>query len=229
LLPSDLPTVPGYEIDGWYEPAGPAALVGGDWYDAFTLPDGTLVLVVGDAAGHGVPATAAMAQVRHLVRAFCVDAASPAVVLERVDRTLRTVAPEVGTYVTCALAWVTPASGSVLLASAGHLPPLVVTDTAATLVPVAPAPPLGLFRAGATPPPVVEHTVEPGATVVLFTDGLVERRGHAVDDGMAQLVVQAAPILRSRPPRPASRIASLRTVLASREDDACVLALRRCP
>ena len=173
-----------------YQPALKLAQVGGDWYDFFELPDGTLSVVIGDVAGHDQRAAAAMAQVRNVLRgvSYTLHPADPSAVLRGVDRVLtrsqeRTVATGLVAHVRR-----TDETGlSLRWSNAGHPPPVLIdADGAARLLETKPNLLLGLDEDA----PRADHDVvlAPGETVVLYTDGLVERRGVAVTEGMAWLV-----------------------------------------
>ncbi len=182
-------THPGLDIAVRYVPAAQAAQVGGDWYDSFVLPGGTVGVVVGDVAGHDENAAAAMAQLRNLTRGVAYSLrTSPAAVLTGVDRALEGLG--VDAVATALLLEVTDAGAGGLSArwsNAGHPPPVLVSaDGSARLLEGPPDLLLGL-EAGTERS---DHTVvlEPGSTLVLYTDGLVERRGASLDDGLAWLV-----------------------------------------
>jgi hypothetical protein len=181
--------VPGLDLAVRYRPAGEQAGIGGDWYDAFELPDGSLTVVVGDVTGHDEYAAAAMAQVRNLLRgvAWTVQG-SPAQVLAGLDRAMDGLAVDV--FATAVLAQVGAASdhGTRALAwsNAGHLPPVLVTpDGAARLLASPPDVLLGLGDAARVDH---AHTLQPGAAIVVYTDGLIERRGVSLVDSLAWLV-----------------------------------------
>ncbi|MEI5672444.1 MULTISPECIES: PP2C family protein-serine/threonine phosphatase [unclassified Nocardioides] len=177
-----------------YQPAAEAAQVGGDWYDAFTLPDGTLTLVVGDVAGHDESAAAAMGQLRSLVRGIAYTGlGTPAAVLSALDSAMAGLA--VGTVATALVAQARPAAeGGIALtwASAGHPPPVLSDVDGAVLVEHVPDLLLGLDPAAAR----TDHelAIGPDATLLLYTDGLVERRGVPITDSLEWLrtVVGAA-------------------------------------
>jgi serine phosphatase RsbU (regulator of sigma subunit) len=176
------PQRPGLEIAVRYRPATRVAQVGGDWYDAFAGPDGTLLLAVGDITGHDRTAAAAMAQVRTLLRgAAYAEPESPAYSLAAVERAMDGLA--IGVFATGVLAEL---DGRALhWCNAGHLPPAVLApDGRARLLATAPEPLLGV-GAGTR----AEHAteLEPGSIVVLCTDGLVERRDRSIDRGLALL------------------------------------------
>jgi len=183
LLPSALPTLPELSFAARYLPAGGAAL-GGDWYDVFVLPSGDAWVVSGDVGGHGFRASVVMGRLRSTIRAYALEDRSPNEVLELADRKLQHFEPNEIATVACAM--LAPPFNEVQLASAGH-PPAVLArpDDAAALVEMTPEPPLG---AGWT----LERTstivpLPPGAVLLLYTDGLVERRGESVDVGFERL------------------------------------------
>lgn len=175
LLPTSLPSVPGWVLDARYEPAG-TGQVGGDWYDVLPLSDGRLALTIGDVTGHGLATAAAMGQLRNATRAYLLDAAPPGVVLARVGALARWTLP--GQMATMAVAVLDPATGEVEYAGAGHLPPLVVrADGSAAWEPVLGAPLIGLL----TEQPVAGRTtLAPGDALLLLTDGVIERRRESL-------------------------------------------------
>jgi CheY-like chemotaxis protein len=180
LLQSQLPDVAGLELAVRYEPAGSQTEVGGDFYE-LTMLDGRLLVAIGDVAGHSLHAATVMAEVRHAVRAYAVEGHSPATVLGLVNRFMRTVLPY--DSATLCLLTLNPATGAIRMASAGHLPPLLhVGGEVSFLHPHGPL--LGL---NAPPPAELEFTLPPGGTLVLYTDGLVERRDADIDVGLAAL------------------------------------------
>jgi sigma-B regulation protein RsbU (phosphoserine phosphatase) len=190
-LLGDSPRVAGLETAVRYLPATRYAQVGGDWYDAFLLPDGRAMLVIGDVTGHDAPAAATMAQVRGMLRAIAQSTGgSPAAVLSCLDEVLASL--EFHTLVTVAVATIDlrgAGEGTALLcwSSAGHLPPVFVrADGRVQLLERTPERVLGVD------PSVVrtdhELTLRPGDTLLLYTDGLVERRNAPLDDGLDRLV-----------------------------------------
>ncbi|MDO9458490.1 PP2C family protein-serine/threonine phosphatase [Nocardioides sp.] len=182
------PTVPeGYRVATRYQPAVQTAQVGGDWHDAFALPDGRLVLTVGDVSGHDRHAAAAMAQMRNLLRGIAhASDPDPAAVLTALDGALHGL--EVGTFATAVLAVLEPddRGGSTLTwSNAGHPPPYVVHDGAVTELQSVPELLLGVEPTSRRTTSRV--TLARGSTVVLYTDGLVERRDRVLDAGLAWL------------------------------------------
>jgi hypothetical protein len=166
----------GLQVAVRYLPATERARVGGDWYDAFAAPDGSLTVAVGDVTGHDQWAAAAMAQIRNLLRgiAYAGPAApAPALVLDGLDRAMDGLA--VGVYATAVLADVRPDQRTLRWSNAGHPPPVLLgPDGRARLLQTPPDPLLGLGGSGGRSEHV--RSLEPGSSVVFYTDGLVERR-----------------------------------------------------
>jgi PAS domain S-box-containing protein len=187
LLPERLPTIEGLEVVPQYLPAGRGAAVGGDWYDALERADGRVVLVVGDVVGHGLRAAAMMGQLRNAFRAYGLAEASPAEVMARVNRLVISGGEEA--MATVLYLVLDRETGDVSFSSAGHPPPLVLSSDGATFleggrsVPVGAAEP-GIFRETST-------VLPPGATLLLYTDGLVERRDAPLDERLNELAVAA--------------------------------------
>ena len=180
VLPVSLPRVDGVQLAARYLPGTAHLDVGGDWFDAVTLPDGKLALVVGDVVGKGVQAAASMAQLRNAIRAFSVEPLKPSSALARLNRLAETALDT--SFATVAYLVLDPETGVCRAASAGHPPPLVAfPDGRVEFLERARGLPLGTgidskYR---------QQTIElpAGAIVVLYTDGLVERRGRSIDDG----------------------------------------------
>jgi serine phosphatase RsbU (regulator of sigma subunit) len=187
LLPAGLPTVGGVELTARYLPASAEIHVGGDWYDALALADGTVGLVIGDVAGHGVAAAAIMGQLRTAWRAYTLDGHPPAGIIERLHRLLATVEPEV--LATCCCVVADPSSGLVRWASAGHLDPLMrAPDTTTAFLDGGRTVPLGVPLDGSGDPiPEGQATLAPGSLLLLYTDGLVERRQESLQAGLNRL------------------------------------------
>ncbi|MBQ1018919.1 SpoIIE family protein phosphatase [Micromonospora sp. D93] len=187
LLPRGLPTVAGLDFAVRYEPASAQTEVGGDFYELVML-DGHLLMAIGDVAGHSLHAATVMAELRHAVRAYAVEGHQPGEILHRVNELMRTLLPnEVATL--CVLL-LHPATGRVRLASAGHLPPLLIMDGKVDFVQHS-APLLGIR---APRPADLEFVVPAGATLVLYTDGLIERRDATIDEGLSALAAVAATV-----------------------------------
>jgi CheY-like chemotaxis protein len=187
LLPQRMPRLPGLSTAVRYLPASRQAEVGGDFYELAVI-DGRLLMAIGDVAGHSLHAATVMAEVRHAVRAYAVDGHPPAAVLERVNRVLGLLLP--GEAATICLLTLDPATGRIRLANAGHLPPLVVEDGRPRFIHHR-GPLLGVR---ADRPEDLEFVLSPGGTLVLYTDGLIERRNTEIDKGLALLTATAVPV-----------------------------------
>lgn len=183
LLPERLPEIPGVALAGRYLPGAAGLEVGGDWYDVFLLGGGRVGLTIGDVVGRGLGAAAAMGQLRTAIHAYALETTSPAAVLERLSRLVQELdAPRMATLVYAVL---DPESGRLCFASAGHPPPLLATPGgAARYLEGGRFLPLGM--AGGAPQETVV-VLEPGSTLLLYTDGLVEKRGGSIEDGMEAL------------------------------------------
>jgi sigma-B regulation protein RsbU (phosphoserine phosphatase) len=182
LLPTALPAMPGLDLAARY--VSGSGTVGGDWYDVFVLPDGRLGVVVGDVAGSGLEAAVIMGRMRSALRAYVLEAPDPATALRMLDRKIQYFEPDAMATVLYGL--YTPETGEFAVSLAGHLPPvLAARGERAGLLPVRPDPPIGT----ADDPPRRSATVfiPPGALLCCFTDGLVERRDHSIDDGIGKL------------------------------------------
>ncbi|MFC4148986.1 SpoIIE family protein phosphatase [Micromonospora mangrovi] len=180
LLPRRLPEVAGLDLAVRYEPASAQTEVGGDFYELVML-DGHLLVAIGDVAGHSLHAATVMAELRHAVRAYAVEGHQPGVILERVNELMRTLLPN--ELATICVLLLHPGSGLIRLASAGHLPALISADGRVEYVQQS-APLLGVR---APRPTDLEFVLPAGATLVLYTDGLIERRDATIDDGLAAL------------------------------------------
>jgi serine phosphatase RsbU (regulator of sigma subunit) len=220
---ADLPDCSPLKLAARYVPAREAAEVGGDWYDAFRLPQGATAVVVGDLAGHDIDAAVRMAQTRSLLRALAVDRDEPpGPVLCRLDVVLAQL--YVGQSGTCVYAQLSEEAGtwSALLANAGHLPPLLLTGEATDYLAGTPEALLGAgVRGSRTTVPV---PLAPGATLLLYTDGLIERRGHSIDDGLTELRTAAAALDDLPPDQLCDRL--LAQFAQAPSDDVCLLAVR---
>jgi PAS domain S-box-containing protein len=221
LLPERLPTLPGLEMAARYMPGGPGADVGGDWYDAMLLEGGRIGLAMGDVVGHGLGAAALMGQLRNALRAYALDGHSPAAVVERLDRLVEELEP--GRMATLLFVIIEPDLTALRFASAGHLPPLVLSpDGEARYLDQVRNVPLGV----AAGKEYMEGTaeLEAGSMLVTYTDGLVEERGTAIDRGLDTL--KEAVISGPRSPEPLCEHI-IATMLEHRApmDDIAVLAL----
>ena len=188
LLPDTLPTVPGMILAAKCLPVTRNMEIGGDWYDAFRLPDGRLAVATGDVMGKGLTAAAGMGRVRNALRALALTDPRPAAVLAGLDRLF--LATELAEQVTTvAYLVVNPLTGDGVAANAGHLPPLLLAPDGSTwLDPAEAGTPLGW----ASPRQQYAFRLPPGNTAVLYSDGLVENRKRGLDAGLDELVAVAA-------------------------------------
>ncbi|MGW0121173.1 PP2C family protein-serine/threonine phosphatase [Streptomyces sp. NPDC003327] len=181
---TELPTPPGLLLAARCLPAAQGMNIGGDWYDAFHLPDGSLITVMGDVTGHGLRAAVVMGQLRTALRAYAVGDSGPGAVLTKLHRMLRHLQPDL--YATAMIARFRPGEAEVVWASAGH-PPAVVRDAVGTvrLLDAKPGVMLGL----PVPFTYEEHTafLPPGSSLAMYTDGLVERRARGIAPGIERL------------------------------------------
>ena len=179
LLPDRLPTAEGIELAGHYLAGGDAVEVGGDWYDAVRRPDGIIELCVGDVSGKGIGAATVMGRQRNVFQVYAHDHASPAEIIRRM---LRHAGEEEMITLTCVS--LDPYTGELVYSCAGHPPPLVVDRRSGkvTRLDRASAPPMGVAEAG----DIVEARLlpTPGSVLAMYTDGLIERRGQNIDEGI---------------------------------------------
>jgi serine/threonine-protein kinase RsbW len=224
LLGGGPPTFDRVVVAAAYRPGTAALEVGGDWYDAFRLPSGSLAFVVGDVVGHGLEAAVAMGQLRGAVSALA-QTTGPALLLERLDSFVETV-PSAATA-TIAYADLDAATGLMRYACAGHPPPLVVSPDGRTrFLWDGRSAPLGSSM-GDVRREAAEQ-LEEGETLVLYTDGLVERRGRSIDEGLARLA-RIARLSSLGAPALADAICDDLIDSQSQDDDVCVLTVHRIP
>ena len=221
VLPETLPAMEGATVAARYLPGTAAMDVGGDWFDTIPLADGRLGFVVGDVVGKGVHAASTMAQLRNGMRALTLDASDPARIVTKLNRLLGsyTDAP----FATMGFVTVDPHTHRVAVVSAGHLPPLVLSpDGTATFLNIGRALPLGVD------PDLVyvaeDATVDPGSTIVLYTDGLVERRDRSLDEGL-RLLAEAVEGSLATPEELVDLILGALIGDAERGDDVALLAI----
>ena len=219
LLPSALPEIRGAQLAARYVPG--RGVVGGDWYDVFTLPSGELCVVMGDVAGSGLAAAVIMGRMRSALRAYALETSDPGEVLDRLDRKMRHFEPDA--LATVLYAVIDTAHEQMRLCLAGHFPPVIAA-------PGRPAEPVraaaGLMigvGGGAARRPVTTVTLPPGALLCFFTDGLIERPGEVIDDGLARL----CQVVAAQDPEAAS--AAVMAALIGSEparDDVALLMIR---
>ncbi|MET9290900.1 SpoIIE family protein phosphatase [Streptomyces sp. NPDC003077] len=225
LLPQ-LPRVPGLGMTARYLPAPDASQVGGDWYDAFTLTDGTTALAIGDVVGHDLDAAAGMAQLRNMLRAHAWSRQeSPSKIVEWLDDTsLRIAEVSMATMVFARMTEDDDGQFTLTWTNAGHPPPLLVTHEGVTHY-LTDGHGILLGTATHEPRPNATLTLPPGSTLLLYTDGLVESPGHSIDKGLDRLRQHAA-ALAHRPLESFTDRLLERTRPADNEDDVALLAIR---
>jgi phosphoserine phosphatase RsbU/P len=186
LLPSGLPPVPGVTLAARYLPGENGTTVGGDWYDAIALPGGRVAVAIGEVVGRDIKAAATMGQMRSALRVILMQADDSAAMAERLNRFALGLGDCILT--TVVLAVFEPATGRLRYTNAGHPPPLLIGAAepgGADYLEDVPAPPLGVTES----PPYKQRTLqlEPGSTLLLYTDGLVEKATEVLDVGLERL------------------------------------------
>ncbi|MGH2951564.1 MAG: ATP-binding SpoIIE family protein phosphatase [Solirubrobacterales bacterium] len=222
LLPERLPETPGTSVAARYVAGSADAQVGGDWYDVIGLRDGHAGIAIGDVVGHGLDAAARMARLQNALRAYALDGLRPSLVLERMNGFAREV--EGGPMATLIYAVVDPEGGRLRLASAGHPPALVIDAGGDAFFAEGPAgSPLGVVSF----PTYEESTVAlaPGSTILLYTDGLVERPEVSLDEGLEWLRALASGI-HADPEALCATLLESRFAEQPPRDDVALLALR---
>lgn len=223
MLAGELPSSPEVEVGASYRPADSALDVGGDWYDAFWLSDHRVGLVVGDVVGRGIEAAATMGQLRSATRALASTGLPPAQLLEALDD--YSARHRVGLMTTVVYAELNLDSHELRFVCAGHLPPVLARESErARLDWEGRSLPLGLCAKDEAMRSEARCHLEPGSTVVLYTDGLVERRRQPLDTGLERLVAEVEAGRGEAPDRLTTNL--LRALEAGeRQDDACAMAL----
>jgi serine phosphatase RsbU (regulator of sigma subunit) len=193
VLPEALPEIDGVHLCATYEPATGGAGVGGDFYDVFRLASGRVGLAVGDAAGHGLQAGALMGQLRNALRAYAVEGHGPGATLKALSDLFAALEPEA--FATVFYAELDPESGDLVWASAGHPPPLLTfADAAPQYLDGEGGPPIGV---SAHRPDDQHGRIPAGGGIVMYTDGLIERRHLSIDVGLDDLRVMVERFLVS--------------------------------
>jgi serine phosphatase RsbU (regulator of sigma subunit)/anti-sigma regulatory factor (Ser/Thr protein kinase) len=220
LLPERLPATGQYRFDAAYWPGTEEAIVGGDWYDAFVLPDGRLAFSIGDVAGHGLAAAIVMGEVRQAVRAAALSSSLPSSVLERANAIVNMRVDPV--MVTAIFGLLDPATSTVTYATAGHLPPLLAAPGGTTERLPTGGIPLGI--AGAVDAVDWTFTIAPGSMLALYTDGLIEGERDVL---AGEERLRAAVSIEAAARRPSPARALLERVFATTKntDDAAALVV----
>jgi serine phosphatase RsbU (regulator of sigma subunit)/anti-sigma regulatory factor (Ser/Thr protein kinase) len=185
MLPTGLTFPSSVEVRHRYLPGSKLIEVGGDWYESIALPGGRVALVVGDVAGHGVRAAVTMGRLRTAIHTLAMLELPPAETLQQLNELMQELGVREPHFATCVYAIFDAVAGTCEVASAGHLPPLLVRpDGTNELLDVLPAPPLGV---GTGLIQSRELEIADGSLLVLYTDGLVERRTRDIDEGLGRL------------------------------------------
>ena len=225
LLPPEVAALPGVDVAARYVAPAAAADVGGDWYDAIALPDGRNGVAIGDVVGRGLPAATLMGELRNALRAYAIEGREPAEIATLLNRIVRESHPGA----TATMTWIvhTPDEDLLQIVNAGHPPPLVIApDGTASFLETIRAVPLGATRHA-----VYEEdtaALEPGATLLLYTDGLIERRDEDLAAGLERLRSTAAETPAESAERCRAVIDRLLVTRAS-ADDVAVVAFRPLP
>lgn len=220
LLPARPPAVDGLDVAARYIP-GTRAGVGGDWYDLFRLPSGHVGVVIGDVAGSGLRAAVVMGRIRSALRAYALETTDPADVLTRLDRKVQIFEPDA--MATAAYAVIDRDRSAMTLSTAGHLPPVMIAESgAARSLRVSVDLPLGGHPAATRR--ATTHPFEPGSALLLYTDGLVERRGQLLADGIRALADSA---IAGTADALCARVADRLLPGSGPTDDVAILAVRR--
>ena len=220
LLPDSLPTIDGLELAALFTP-GAGVEVGGDWYDALPLPSGELAVVIGDVAGKGLKAATLMGELRAGLRAYAIEGGAPMETLTRLNR----LALRSFQMATVSLLHIAPDLSRVTYASAGHLPPLLLAaDGSARFLRDGASTPLLALREDVADGVAA---LEPGDRIVLYTDGLVERRREPIDDSLERLRSAAEGFEGSVEALTDHLLAALSPPPGSPHDDIAIIALRR--
>lgn len=220
LLPEALPRIPGAEASARYEAGEQGVEIGGDWYDVIALDERRLLLVVGDVSGHGLRAASTMASLRFAIHAYAAQGDAPSEILTKLSRLVNVSSTGHLATVLCML--VDVAAHKITVTSAGHLPPLLLSGAGGQFLNSEVGLPVGIDRAAAYTSLTV--SAPPAATLIAFTDGLVERRGEHLDQGLERLRVAAVANHALLPELMQRLVREVRNDPA--EDDTAIVGLR---
>jgi serine phosphatase RsbU (regulator of sigma subunit) len=221
-LPRELPSIQGLTIAARYEPGSHHAAVGGDWYDVIALGDDRVALLVGDVVGHGIVAAAAMGRVRTAFQTIAPLRPDPGAMVQTIGRQVESIPDAVCSTVLCLI--VDLRSESIRWCRAGHLPPMLLRSGQAQLLDGIGLPPLGV---GLELEPTVHH--EPltrGDVIVLYTDGVIERRDESIDDGFERLKLVGEALADLGPEDLCKALVEALVPADEQTDDVAVLVVR---
>jgi serine phosphatase RsbU (regulator of sigma subunit)/anti-sigma regulatory factor (Ser/Thr protein kinase) len=226
LLPDELPEVPGMRLSAKYLPAGSGVKIGGDWYDVFQLTDGRLAFVIGDVVGRGVLAASVMAEIRTALRAYLAQGHDLPRVLSMLNELLVTMGRKRGA--TLAIVAVDAEDESLETVTAGHLPPLMIDPEGhARLLEQTPGLPVGI--GGGHDYEASRHPFPSGSRLLLYTDGLIERREEGIDTGFERLTAAAQAAARLGDSPLADGVYRALLDETPLEDDVALLAIETLP
>ena len=221
LLPDAIPSIVGWDVAARYRPAAVGVEVGGDWYDVVPISEDLVALVVGDVEGHDLGAARIMSRLRHTLGLLLLEERAPGKALQRLNRV--SLAGVGGRLATALVGVLNSRTGSVTFSSAGHPSPVRVESGLAVELPVPPGPPLGVQHCQ-----YKDHAFQlDRGCLVMFTDGLVERRGSHLDERLALLESSLRASPSSEPSRVADFVIDAMTSDARSSDDIVVLSARR--
>ncbi|MFD9002278.1 PP2C family protein-serine/threonine phosphatase [Streptomyces sp. NPDC059582] len=224
MLPGELPSAPGFRVAARYVPACYGLNVGGDWYDAFTLPDGGVGLSIGDVQGHNIEAAAFMGQVRVGLRALASVTSEPGELLARTNDLLLSLGTDL--FATCTFMRLDPATGVLESARAGHVPCVWATaDGKSGIAADEGGLPLGIQEG--TEYPTTRSRLTTGGVFVLLTDGVVEGPSMSIDEGLGHVVrLTGIAAVAGMDAEPLAAALIKVSELVGHEDDAAVLVVR---
>ena len=223
LLPDAIPSIDGWDVAARYRPAAVGVEVGGDWYDVVPISEHLVALVVGDVEGHDLAAARIMSRLRHMLGLLLLEERAPGKALQRLNRV--SLSGVGGRLATALVGVLDTRTGSIAFSSAGHPSPVRVGSRQALELPVPPGPPLGVQHCH-----YKDHEFQlDRSCLVMFTDGLVERRGSHLDERLAQLEASLRTSPSSEPSRVADFVIDAMTAGQRSSDDIVVLTARRQP
>ncbi len=221
LLPDAIPPIDGWEVAARYQPAGVGVEVGGDWYDVVPIDEHVVALVVGDVEGHDLGAARTMSRLRHTLSLLVLEERAPGKALQRLNRVA--LSGSAGRLTTTLVGVLDTRTGIITLSSAGHPSPVRVEPGQAVELSIPPGPPLGVHDCDYKD---YEFFLE-GGCLVMFTDGLVERRGSHIDVRLNELECALRSAPSSDPGRVADFVIDAMTAGTPRSDDIVVLTVRK--
>jgi serine phosphatase RsbU (regulator of sigma subunit)/anti-sigma regulatory factor (Ser/Thr protein kinase) len=226
LLPDALPQIPGMRFSAKYLPAGSGVKIGGDWYDVFPLTSGRVAFVIGDVVGRGVLAASVMAEIRIALRAYMAQGHKLTEVIALLNDLLVSMGRNRGA--TLSILELDPEAEELEAISAGHLPPLLIEPNGVTrLLEQKHGLPVGVRTGQAYQ--TCRHPFPTGSRLLLYTDGLIERREESIDEGLQRLMVAASAAAQRTDSSLADRVYRALLDETPLEDDVALLAIETSP